>query len=124
MPSGVHSCGVRGVRVSDSGDYLSVIEVLTLSKRAVWYASKTPEPSLLRHTAGVTALSGRPITSPAAVHLVRLLQPSEDSGWTAGGVEPFPRVGEVGPAPRSPTVLGADQLAQCDELAPVAAAHG
>ena len=52
-----------------------------------------------------------------------LCQASEDSRSTTGGIEPLPRPSEVGPAHRSPTVLAADQLAQCDELTSVAAAH-
>ena len=52
-----------------------------------------------------------------------LCQASEDSRSTTSGIKPLPRPSEVGPAHRSPTVQAADQLAQCDELASVAAAH-
>ena len=55
---------------------------------------------------------------------VTLRQAAEEFRSTAGGIEPLPRVSEVGPACRSPAVLAGDQLIQCGELAPVAAAHG
>ena len=55
---------------------------------------------------------------------VTLRQAAEEFRSTTRGIEPFPCVSEVGPARSGPAFLAGDQLVQCVELAPVAAAHG